>query len=855
MSAKRTAQTLEQLRRILLLMAGGKRPAARRADLDTLQLELQFFDSGRSSSAVIEEEPRLEEANERLHSLALELVLLMQMEFSGLVVSPLAEGRKRLRLGSLPSLRLLEEWSGANEVDEAPWDAGRPAANREAAYRFGLGRIRVLATALDLSRRDLEEVVRRLHPLVSRATPEDDLPGLIHGHGLRHALVLSSRGRPAFRLDRERSRAAGVMYTPPELIGEIARTVLDPLAARGAEVGLSVCDPACGSGQFLLAAAERLAGWKCRAGSADPTGDGDGAERDLEERLARLTRVHGVDLDPRAARIAAHNLSLWAARLCGGLLEHGVAALGAALDRALGESYPYLLGTTIQVGDALSLESSAFSPSFLWERRFSGVFERDGFDVVLGNPPWISHGLRDREGASEEERAYYDRLFPAGAQYKLNLYPLFIELALRITRPGGHHGFLVPDSLLAGHHFSRIRERLLLQCELLELTLLESSPWPGASTGFTVFYAVRRRDGTTGAAPLVRNRILRAAKSDADTAPYVGLDHWVPAAQYSAGAGALRIFREKDEVEFQTRMLQSPLRLRDVLWSYSGLIARYGQKSVQADQALPELRLRDSRGREVLVDPEARTRWRPALLSGAEVLPYRVQWRGGYLYLPETRDQLPKVWKSGFDLKRYRGAKIFLRQTGDRLIAAIDHEGFYCLNNLHLLGSRDEVRIPPQILLGVLLSAPLQRLYRIFSPEVSRPLAQVDLKIVESLPYPVDGHGQAIGSVPAPARSLPQSRRALRLVDAAVKSGDVDGLLALLGAAHAAGRSALEGGPATGGEIISLVLIRLLELRHEVPESGGPKEGARPIGSELQDVLDASVGVLFGLGVPQTTFE
>jgi len=829
MSARRAAQTLEQVRRILLLMAGGRR--RRRGDPESLQLELPFFDL---APAPTEEDapPELAETNERLHALALELVLLMQMEIAGLVATPLAEGRKRLRLGSLPSLRLLEEWSRVPAITEHPWDAGHGAADRETAYRFGLGAVRALTEQLELGKGEMEEIIRRLHPILQKSTPEDDLAGLIHGHGLRHALVLTTRGRPAFRLDRQRSRGTGVMYTPAELIAEITRTVLDQVAADSGD-SYTVCDPACGSGQFLLAAAERMVT----------------AEPERPPRVDRLKQINGVDLDPRAARVAAHNLSVWAARRLGG------PDAADQLDRLLGPSFPYLLGSNLRVGDALSLESSAFSPAFRWERRFPEVFDgpRGGFDVVIGNPPWVSHGLRDREGASDEERAYYDRLFPAGAQYKLNLYPLFIELALRICRPGARHGFLVPDSLLAGHHFSRIRDRLLKECDLLELTLLESAPWPGASTGYTVFYAVRLRDGDAPPPAMVRNRILRAARNEQEDTAYVGLDHWVPAAQYGPGQSTLRIFRQHDEVEFQTRMLESPLRMRDVLWSYSGLIARYGQKSAQSERPRDEYILRDVRGREVVRDEQASARFRPALLSGAEVLPYRVVWRGGHLYLPDTRDELPKVWKSGFDLRRYRGPKLFLRQTGDRLIGALDLEGFYCLNNLHLLGPREEVPIAPLFLLGILMSGPMQRLYRIFSPEVSRPLAQVDLKIVESLPYPTDAHGRAIGSAPMPNRSLPQSRRLLRLLEQTVRTAERESFLAMLTAAHAAGPLPLDDGPLSGGEAITLVLGRTLEqLQEEVARQA---VGANPsaLRQQLLELIDECCGIFFGLPVAEPT--
>lgn len=868
MNGRKQAETLEQVRRILLLASGGRTASRRREEAPTEQLALPLFggaapvgaatltlDAPRTADpAGREQEPLLDLVHDRIHDLGLELVMLIQMELSGLVASPVLEGRKRRRLGGRPPLRLLDEYGAVPALYEDPWTSGAPAASREDAFRRGLGRVRALTMELDLSRGQLEEIVRRLDPCVHRTAPDDDLAGFVHGHRLRHVLVRTSRGRPTFRVDRGKSRGTGVLYTPSALIEEIARSVLDPdwldLPRNSSGDGFHLCDPACGSGQFLLAAAKRLF--------------------ENSREVGRLRSLHGVDLDPQAARVAAHNLSLAAAR------QIDAPDPGEALDAEFGEGYPYFLGRTIMAGNSLLVEPSTFSPAFLWEHRFPEVFrrERPGFDVVVGNPPWVSFGLRDREGAGEEQRDWFERLFPSGAQYKLSLYPLFMEQALRLLRAGGRHGFLVPDSLLAGHHFSRIRERLLEECDLLELSLIESAPWPGASTGFTVFYAVQKRGAGAAAPPFVRNRVLKArpapdrpsdravarvlAASRGEEPPeepaYERIEVRVPAEQYGQGGGApLRIFRDPEEIRFLERVERSPLRMRDVLSTYSGLIARHGQKSVQSSETPELFRLLDRRGHEVYRDADARARWRPALLSGAEVLPYRITWRGGRLYLPPLREELPKIWKSGFDLERYRPPKIFLRQTGDRLIAALDHDGFFCLNNLHVLGTRPEVGVPALLLLGVLSSEPVQRLYRIFSPEVSRPLAQVDLKIVESLPFPAWPDGEALGAAPIPARSHPHSRRLYRLIERALERSEAEPIVELFETAWRADREPMPDGPLTGREVVSLLLMRVLEAREGRALERGETALGKPNAAQAtaegwqQALLDRMVGLPFGL--------
>ena len=252
-------------------------------------------------------------------------------------------------------------------------------------------------------------------------------------------------------------------------------------------------------------------------------------------------------------------------------------------------------------------------------------------------------------------------------------------------------------------------------------------------------------------------------------------------------------------------------------------------------------------------DDDATKTWRDALVSGAEITPYKVEWDGSRLFVPDDPDDLARIYKSGFDLGRYRRPKVFLRQTGDRLIAAVDRNGYYCLNNLHLVGGKDTTKVSPLLLVGLLMSAPVQRIYRIYALEGARPLAQVDLKTVESLPYPSDAEGQPIGvGSPAP-RTHPQARRIVQKMSTWLAQGSFHAFAdQVQRACETASRPFDSSGPLRGREVLSLILLRLLELR-EAAEVGTPtEEEVRTDGETLQGILDELFSVLFQLeaGVP-----
>lgn len=123
-------------------------------------------------------------------------------------------------------------------------------------------------------------------------------------------------GRLGFRLDPGTERkSTGSYYTPPELVQLVLDEALDPLIAerkrqpRGAAalLDLTVLDPACGSGHFLLAAARRIA----RAVVEVEQGAGEPGPAAFQQALRRVIErcLYGVDCNPLAVELC--KVALW----------------------------------------------------------------------------------------------------------------------------------------------------------------------------------------------------------------------------------------------------------------------------------------------------------------------------------------------------------------------------------------------------------------------------------------------------------------------------------------------------------------------------------------------------------------
>ena len=98
--------------------------------------------------------------------------------------------------------------------------------------------------------------------------------------------------------------------------------------------------------------------------------------------------------------------------------------------------------------DELEIPNDQF---FLWHTYFADVFEQGGFDIVIGNPPYISAVNMSR---TKDEKEIYKKQYPevVGAY---DMYILFLLLALKITTKV--YSFIIPNKLLIADYAQKTR--------------------------------------------------------------------------------------------------------------------------------------------------------------------------------------------------------------------------------------------------------------------------------------------------------------------------------------------------------------------------------------------------------------
>lgn len=206
---------------------------------------------------------------------------------------------------------------------------------------------------------------------------------------------------------------------------------------------LKVCDPACGSGAFLNQALSYFIE----------------EHKFVDDIIAELTNtplrlfdtdlqilennIFGVDINEESVEIA--KLSMWLRT--------------AQPGRKLSD-----LSNNIKCGNSLIDDVEvAGDKAFNWGKEFPTVFEKGGFDVVIGNPPYVQSNILDVKSKNYYYSAY------STAEYQINTYALFTEKIVGLINHSGMYSIIIPNYWLSTKFDSRLRKIVFLENQCIEL--------------------------------------------------------------------------------------------------------------------------------------------------------------------------------------------------------------------------------------------------------------------------------------------------------------------------------------------------------------------------------------------------
>jgi len=381
-----------------------------------------------------------------------------------------------------------------------------------------------------------------------------------------------------------------------------------------------------------------------------------------------------------------------------------------------------------------------YENAFEWRFEFPEVLNDEGdfmgFDVIIGNPPW---------GAEIDDKSLeiYKKENSDIIVRMIDTFMFFINKSLTLKSGTGMVSMIIPDVLLYQLDNTNLRNKLVTHFQLIAIVNL----------GDNIFQDVDRASAIV---------IIGSLKKENETSiGFYRLKHGQPIKNISFKSISSNFFLKLPYNIFPTENIDR----------YAILIklGSYTLREVIDDAGIqrgisPDLKEAFLVSDKIVYDYKLEIKKiKPTLSGGVDVRKYQIVNKSKRIIYTSRRDNpedIPyiieylkqfekeitcKEVKAGkhpfYALHRERDEKIFTKPekvigviTGDKIITAIDAEKFYPTDGLYLFASNENSN--NRYLVGLLNSKLFTFLYRLFSFEQGRALAQVKPSILLDVPIP-----------------------------------------------------------------------------------------------------------------------
>lgn len=294
---------------------------------------------------------------------------------------------------------------------------------------------------------------------------------------------------------------------------------------------------------------------------------------------------------------------------------------------------------------------------FLWHIYFKDVFDNGGFDIVIGNPPYVLvQTFQDKN-----LEALYKKLYSV-ASYKVDLYHLFIELGYNIIKRNGVLSYINPTNYLTNKYNQPLRDLLLVHMNVMSIINIENSVFRASVD--TCIEMLRKS---------TNENILNYCKATFET---TGLNittlSSVCQSEYLSFEKHIIQPISSNESHDLTKKIDNKA---DVLKNHASV--NFGM----------QLRNRKIYQTDVLVSPDHSmlTTYHRKCLTGKDIDLFTSKWNDRYCYF-NTEAKCGGCWAE--DIHNTKN-KIVVRQVGATPICGIDTEGLAVLNSAFMIVCKD----------------------------------------------------------------------------------------------------------------------------------------------------------------------
>ena len=500
--------------------------------------------------------------------------------------------------------------------------------------------------------------------------------GHIYEQFLGKTISLNEKHQAVIELKPEVRKAGGVYYTPQYIVRYIVEnTVGEKIKGKSPEriKSLTVLDPACGSGSFLIGAYEYLLDYhleyyiqnnkvSIRNKKIYDAGNGNYKLTFREKRNILLNNIYGVDIDAQAVEVT--KLSLLLKMMEGEIMESNNELFTQSEGILPNLEDNIKCGNSLIGSDFYTDNMSLFDDehkrrkinTFDWDGvdGFKSIMDAGGFDCVIGNPPYF------RIEASRDDSDYL-RTYKT-TEFKIDAFTLFIEKMM--NNGFGRIGFIIPNNLMTNQTDRKLRKKILDESNIEKIVNYKVKVFDQAvvHTMVLIINSITTKSNNIGITQVYEDKVE----------------------EYEINQNS---FLEEQDFLFNIRLLGEEKSIIESINKYSEIL-----------DSVCEIKqtIKTGDDKKYISESPLRTNYKK-IIGGKEMQRYQLHYKNRYV-------DYGKHLACARDIRIFENEKIILRETGKRISATFDSENYYLMSSVYSLLKRENSELDLKFILGLLNS-------------------------------------------------------------------------------------------------------------------------------------------------------
>lgn len=299
-------------------------------------------------------------------------------------------------------------------------------------------------------------------------------------------------------------------------------------------------------------------------------------------------------------------------------------------------------------------DPSANTDFFLWHTWFSDVFANGGFDIVIGNPPYV---LLQNTPMSTTDKETLTSIYKV-AQYKVDLYHLFIERGCNLLTNGGVLIYINPTNFLTNNYTSKLRKFILTEYSLNSVVNITTNVFEASvNTGiFTISNSNEHKTVSYSSGVLENGSLVISEMSYSDRSNYNEKNNYI-----------IQPLVNNNSIDLISKIENIGCVIKDIASVSFGM----------------QLRNRKIFTEDVIENPNENqlTEFHRPCLTGKDINFFTSKFANRFCYF----NRIAKCGGCWDETLHNTPIKVFVRQVGSVPVCGIDTNGYAILNSAFMI--------------------------------------------------------------------------------------------------------------------------------------------------------------------------